>query len=155
MKKTIKITIGISFIFYIFALIVVLFLRPRGYFSGIPFIEYVRYSINIIPFKTISTYVQALLNGNMNIDIPVKNLYGNLILFLPMGIYLPLVTKKMNTLKPYSIFMISFLFCIEIMQLITRRGSFDIDDFILNMFGAFIGFRIWKTEFIQKCNLLQ
>ena len=150
MKKSIKVIIGISFIFYIFVLIVILFLKPRGYVDDMSFIEYVRYSINIFPFKTISTYVKALFNGNMNIDIPVKNLGGNFILFLPMGVYLPFLTKKMNALKSYSIFMISLLFSVEIMQLITRRGSFDIDDFILNMLGAFIGFTIWKTELVQK-----
>ncbi len=150
MKKIIKAIIGISFIFYLFALIFILFLKPRGYVYDMPFIEYVRHSINIFPFKTISTYVKALFNGNMNIDIPIKNLGGNLILFLPMGIYLPLLTKKKNSLKSYSIFMISLLFSVEIIQLITRRGSFDIDDFILNMLGAFIGFIIWKTKPVQK-----
>lgn len=150
MKNSIKVIIGLSFIFYIIALIVIIFMKPRGYVDDMPFIEYVRYSINIFPFRTISTYVKALINGNMNIDIPVKNLGGNLILFLPMGIYLPFLIKKMNGLKSYSIFMISLLFSVEIMQLITRRGRFDIDDFILNMLGAFIGFAIWKTKLVQK-----
>lgn len=34
-------------------------------------------------------------------------------------------------------------------NLVTRR-SFDIDDFILNIVGAFIGFGIWKSKVIQK-----
>jgi glycopeptide antibiotics resistance protein len=150
MKKLIKIVFRISFILYIFVIISVLFLRPRGYVDDMTFIEYVKNSINIFPFKTISTYVKALYNGNMNIDIPLKNLGGNLILFLPMGIYLPLLTKKVNDIKSYSIFMVSLLFSVEVMQLITRRGSFDIDDFILNMLGAFLGFAIWKTKLVQK-----
>ncbi|MGX9134968.1 VanZ family protein [Rummeliibacillus sp. JY-2-4R] len=32
----------------------------------------------------------------------------------------------------------------EVIQLVTKRGSFDIDNFILNMLGALIGFKIWK-----------
>lgn len=150
MKKAIKIILGISFIFYIFILIVILFMRPSGYVYDKSFIEYIRHSINIIPFKTIGTYVKAIFNGNMNMDIPIKNLGGNLILFLPMGIYLPFLVRKMNSLKLYSIFMVSFLFGVEAVQLITRRGSFDIDDFILNILGALIGFAIWKTKFVQK-----
>lgn len=42
-----------------------------------------------------------------------------------------------------------FIFIIEILQLFTRVGSFDIDDFILNMFGAVIGFAVWKTKIVQ------
>lgn len=86
----------------------------------------------------------------MNIDIPIKNLVGNFILFLPMGIYLPFLTKKMDKTNTFSIFMIILLFIIEVVQLVTRRGSFDIDDFILNMIGALIGFGIWKTKVVQK-----
>ena len=41
------------------------------------------------------------------------------------------------------------LVVIEVVQVVTRRESFDIDDFILNMLGALIGFGIWKTKFVQ------
>jgi len=66
-----------------------------------------------------------------------------------MGIYLPFLNRKMNVLKSYFFFMISILFSVGIMQLITRRGSLDIDDFILNMLGALMGFIIWKTKLVQ------
>jgi glycopeptide antibiotics resistance protein len=56
----------------------------------------------------------------------------------------------MNKINTFSIFMIILLFIIEVVQLVTRRGSFDIDDFILNMVGALIGFGIWKTKVVQK-----
>jgi len=46
--------------------------------------------------------------------------------------------------------MVILLFVIEVIQLVTRRGSFDIDDIVLNMLGALIGFGIWKTIFVQK-----
>ncbi|MEI2467971.1 VanZ family protein [Niallia taxi] len=42
------------------------------------------------------------------------------------------------------------LFLIELIQVITRLGSFDIDDFILNMFGALMGFCICNTKVVQK-----
>jgi glycopeptide antibiotics resistance protein len=89
----------------------------------------------------------------MNIDIPIKNLFGNLIMFLPMGIYLPYYVKKINKVSRFAVSMLIFLFVIEVIQLVTRRGSFDIDDFILNMVGALIGFGIWKTKVVQ--NLLR
>ncbi|MGI6097262.1 MAG: VanZ family protein, partial [Dethiobacteria bacterium] len=97
-----------------------------------------------IPFKTIGTYIKAIFDGRMNMGIPIRNLGGNLVLFLPMGIYLPVLIKKMKSLKTYSIFMLCILLSVEAMQLITRRGSFDIDDFILNMVGAIAGFKIYQ-----------
>ena len=108
-------------------------------------------SSNFVPFKTISTYIKAIFSGSMNIDIPIKNLVGNFIMFLPMGIYLPYFIKKINKVSVFSIAMIILLFVIEVIQLVTKRGSFDIDDFILNMLGALIGLGIyWKMKVVQK-----
>ncbi len=150
MKKTVKIIIGISFIFYLLALIVVLFIDSRGTGYGMPFLAYLRFSVNIIPFKTIGTYIMAIFDGSMNLNIPIRNLGGNFILFLPMGVYLPILIKKLDSFKSYSISMIPLLLSVELIQLITRRGSFDIDDIILNMFGALVGFIAWKSKFVQN-----
>lgn len=86
----------------------------------------------------------------MNINIPIKNLFGNLFMFLPAGIYLPYYIRKIKTLSVFIISMSILLVVIEVVQVVTRRGSFDIDNFILNIFGALIGFGIWKTKFNQK-----
>ncbi|MCM3358750.1 MULTISPECIES: VanZ family protein [unclassified Psychrobacillus] len=151
MKKVIKIVLNISFVFYLFALVVLLFLGTRGFlWSGITMIEYIKNSSNFIPFKTINTYIRALFDGSMNIDIPIKNLFGNLFMFLPAGIYLPYCIRKAKEISVFIISLSILLVVIEVVQVVTRRGSFDIDDFILNMLGALIGFGIWKTKFVQK-----
>jgi len=151
MKKAIKIVLNISFVFYLFALVVLLFLGSRGFlWSGITMIEYLKNSSNFVPLKTINTYIGALFDGSMNIDIPIKNLFGNLFMFLPAGIYLPYYIRKINKISVFIISMSILLAVIEVVQVVTRRGSFDIDDFILNMLGALIGFGIWKTKFVQK-----
>lgn len=148
--------IGISFVFYILALIMlllvgVMFVGIRGQiWTNLSLIEYIKSSSNFVPFKTISTYLTAMFTGSINIDIPIKNLLGNLVMFLPMGIYLPYYIKRLNKVGSFTLSMIVLLFVIEVTQLVTRRGSFDIDDFILNVAGALIGFGIWKTKFIQR-----
>lgn len=113
-------------------------------------VEYIKNSSNVVPFKTISTYITRFFDGSMNKDIPIRNLFGNLLLFLPMGIYLPYYISKINKIKAFVITMSVILFSIEVVQVVTRRGSFDIDDFILNMIGALMGFGIWKTKIAQK-----
>ena len=151
MKKIIRVIFTISFIFYLLALVTVLFLGMRSHFwTNVSLLEYIKSSTNIVPFQTINTYVTAIFDGSMNINIPIQNLAGNLIMFLPMGINLPYYIKKVNKLGRFIVLMILMLFFIEITQLITKRGSFDIDDFILNMAGAGIGFCIWKTRLVQK-----
>lgn len=47
--------------------------------------------------------------------------------------------------------MTAFLFIIEVIQFVTRKGAFDINDLILNLLGAAIGFAIWNTKFVKKC----
>lgn len=151
MRKVIKVVFSISFVFYLIALVVLLFLDSRSsIWTNLSMLEYIKHSSNIVPFRTIITYITAMFDGSMNIDIPIKNLFGNFIMFLPMGFYLPNFIKKINKVSVFIISMILLLFVIEVIQVVTRRGSFDIDDFILNMVGALIGFGIWKTKVVQK-----
>ncbi|WP_341669728.1 VanZ family protein [Virgibacillus halodenitrificans] len=150
-EKFIKVILKISFIFYLVALVILLFIGNRGYlYTDLTLLEYMKTSSNFVPFKTINTYFTAFVDNSMNRNIPIKNLVGNFFMFLPMGIYLPFLIKKIAGLGRFVLSMIVLLFFIEVIQLVTRRGSFDIDDFILNMIGALIGFAIWKTKYIQK-----
>ena len=149
MKKVIKVIFAISFVFYLFVLLSILYLRPN-FQLHCSYLEYIKYSINIIPFKNISRYIIALFTGSMNISAPITNLGGNLILLFPMGFYLPFFVKKIKKVSAFSIWMIIIIFLLEVIQLCTRRGAFDINDIILNTLGAIFGFLIWKTKPIQK-----
>ena len=106
--------------------------------------EYLRAFTNFVPFETISLYVSALFSGRMNIDIPIKNLAGNLLMFLPLGFYLPYFAKKIMGIGKFILFSVAILLLIEAIQLLTMTGSFDIDDLILNLAGAIVGFFIFK-----------
>lgn len=149
MKKLIKIGLVLSFTFYVFILTILLFFggRSHGWMAVLTFLEYMKYSSNFVPFKTISTYINAIFSGNMNLDISLKNLFGNLLMFLPMGIYLPYFIKRLKRISSFSVTFMIILLVIKITQSISRRGSFDIDDFILNTIGALIGFGVWKKFF--------
>jgi glycopeptide antibiotics resistance protein len=90
-------------------------------------------SVNLIPFETISFY----LSGEVHWVIAFYNLAANIGLFIPYGILLRLVTaeKRILTFLPFLPITI-----IEISQHLTRRGSLDIDDLILNVSGFYIGY---------------
>ncbi|KAF0821067.1 Teicoplanin resistance protein vanZ [Bacillus sp. ZZV12-4809] len=114
-----------------------------------PLMEYIRYSSNFVPFKTINGYVVSISNVSMNLDIPIKNLAGNVAAFLPMGFFLPYYFRKLYRLKTFTITMTVMILSVEVIQLVTRRGSFDIDDYILNIIGALLGLGIWKAVSAQ------
>jgi glycopeptide antibiotics resistance protein len=150
MKIIIRFFMGISFLIYLLLLTVLLFFMSRGFWSDMPLIEYMKQSSNLVPFKTINGYLLAISNESMNLIIPIKNLAGNVAAFLPMGIFLPYFIKRLNRLKSFTITMTVMILSVEIIQLVTRRGSLDIDDFILNMIGALIGFGLWKAMTNRK-----
>lgn len=66
----------------------------------------------------------------------------NIIMFVPLGILVPMLFKEKRNWK--SITIISFLFTLgtELLQLISRRGS-DIDDLIANTLGGLCGFALF------------
>ena len=77
-------------------------------------------------------------------DEAKENLLGNILLFLPIGILVPLVS---GWKKWYKTALISFgsSLLIEIVQLITKRGYVDPDDVIFNVTGAMIGYVLLKS----------
>lgn len=150
MRKVINLIIKISFVIYIFALCVILFFGSRGHWNQFSIWEYAAMQMNLVPFRTIALYIRAMMRDTINPDIAVANLLGNFLLFMPMGIYLPLFFKKICSLLDYLLCMIPVLSLVELVQLLTKRGSFDIDDLILNLAGAILGFLIWKSEAGQK-----
>ncbi|MBU3142629.1 VanZ family protein [Clostridium sp. CF012] len=67
---------------------------------------------------------------------------GNLLAFVPFGILIPMIFGNKYH-KFIFIFLIS-IFSLEILQMITYLGSFDIEDIIVNSLGATIGFLSYK-----------
>ena len=94
----------------------------------------------LIPFKTIIEYVN---NTQAIYDWFAKNLMVNIIMFMPCGFLLPLFLKK-NRIWQVLMIGIVLSVIIEIIQTLLSVGTADIDDVILNTFGTFIGFGIYK-----------
>ena len=89
---------------------------------------------NFTPFKEILRY-------EVGSKIWIKNIVGNIILFVPYGVF---VSFLLRTRKFQPILIISSItsLVIEYTQLKIGR-TFDIDDIILNITGGFIGFLIY------------
>ncbi|MDR0958397.1 MAG: VanZ family protein [Clostridiales bacterium] len=146
MRKIFRAILIISIPIYLFILIRVLFLRP-SYRTNATLIEYIKSSSNFIPFKTIIIYIRGIILGNINKLTPIKNIVGNFLLFLPFGFYFVSIINFIGNTKKFLIITAATLILVEIIQVFTRCGIFDIDDIILNLSGAFIGYSIAKIKF--------
>lgn len=119
---------------YSLGLLILLFFRPKGQSYG---------SINLIPFDTIRYY----LSGNVDPFIALYNLGANIGLFIPFGLYYRYINKQANRVH-LLIITIGSITMIESLQFITKRGSLDIDDLLLNVLGVLLGYHIHPL--IQK-----
>lgn len=101
------------------------------------------YTYNLVPFREIRRY---LLHGRqIGFFGVLLNLWGNILGFLPLGFILPIFSRRCrrhwyNTV--ISAYLLSF--SIEAAQLLLRAGSCDVDDLILNSFGAFLGYLFFQ-----------
>jgi len=93
------------------------------------------WNINLVPFRSIAPQLKYITEW-----WSLKNIIGNIILFIPLGFLVPLV--YINAQRFYKTFLIIFLsvLLIESFQLFTMLGVFDIDDIILNCTGGIIGY---------------
>jgi glycopeptide antibiotics resistance protein len=108
------------------------------YYSIISGISPLRGGVNIIPFHGIFEILQEGI-----IAVIVLNILGNIIMFLPLGFFLPLLWKKFSSPKAAVIFGAFLSLAIEITQSFSFRGA-DIDDILLNTIGALAGYGLYR-----------
>jgi len=76
-----------------------------------------------------------------------KQMVGNAIMLFPLGIFLPLLYKRLRRFSSFFIVLLISLIVsvgIEVLQLATNYRSADIDDVILNTAGACAGFLFYQ-----------
>ena len=89
--------------------------------------------INFKPFNTIKRFLKA-----SNPELIRINIIGNIVMFVPWGLGLPLLWKKFRS--PWKVALMSLFLpvCIEFIQLFVGR-TVDVDDVILNFTGGILG----------------
>ena len=143
------------FIIYCLLLITILFLNNEyrmGGFQNINTFSKEHFeTINVIPFATIIEYIIGVISNDINTCIVIINFATNLLLFTPMGFFIPILFQsKIKNIKQFVIMIIILTLIVEILQFITYRGSTDIDDIMLNTIGAVIVYLLMKTKFVKK-----
>ncbi len=116
------------------------------------------YNANFIPFKIFSDAMEYDLSFGLSIIL--KQVIGNIVLFIPMGFGIPMLFPKFKLKKVLLIGLLASL-SIEVLQSIANffigynYRAVDIDDLIFNFLGTILGLMLWKIfyKFLKKENL--
>ncbi len=95
------------------------------------------FRINLVPFVHLFEYDHVR-------DI-LWNVVGNMAMFIPSGIVLPVVYKNLNRFGKAVLAGAFISLCIEIIQLPFASRASDIDDLILNTLGVAAGYGIYAA----------
>ncbi len=93
---------------------------------------------NFTLFKTIRMYIDYSYKLNS-----FENLVGNIVVFVPFGFLFPYVMKRGRNFFIMLLNVFIFVTGIEVFQLFSAFGAFDVDDILLNCFGAVIGYFLY------------
>lgn len=95
------------------------------------------YRYNFIPFKEIERFWKY--RDILGIHT-FYNLAGNVLIFVPAGFFIPLLweTRRGFVFTVCVTFWMSLM--VELVQLFSRVGSFDVDDLLLNTLGGILGY---------------
>lgn len=133
------------FVVYAALLLWLLFDRSFDWTEGLSYRQQLKNNISLIPFLTIKNYWNVVCRQEYNALFfhCVINLAGNVVLFIPIGYFLPRLWIKMRRFFPFLFTCILSVCLVEILQVLTLLGSMDIDDLILNLFGMIVGYLIF------------
>ena len=133
------------FALYCIVMIWLLFLQRLG--SVAPMGRY-----NLVPLDTVRLYVRLLQHSESlsQRNSAIANLAGNVVLFIPFGIFIPLMVSWQQKFLPFVILTTGLLLLVELLQYVTGLGALDVDDMILNFCGVMIGRIFWRLLWKNK-----
>lgn len=133
-KDVVTIFLGIDIAFIIWITVL-----NRDILSGV--------SVEYQPFHAFISALNSIRRGGL-----ASNFLGNIILFIPVGFLLQLLIGKK---KGCWVILIGsgFSLLIELVQLLTHRGYFDLDDIMLNTLGTIMGIGLTRLIIILRRKL--
>lgn len=132
----------VLFCLYSGFMLYLLFNRAGG-IEGMNYWTQIRANLNLEPFHTIRLFLKVLNNQTYS-STAFINLGGNVILFIPLGFFLPRVFPCLQKFGRAILATTLIITAVELTQLFTLLGSCDIDDLILNVIGAALGYGLHK-----------
>ena len=143
-KKINKTAMWVCFVAYLLLLGYVVFFS-----SGFGREEHTEYRYNLTLFQEIGRfYGVGVRTGYWNLFW--LNVMGNVCVFVPFGAFLPALFLKCQKLVLVLLFSLELSLAVELVQLVTKVGSFDVDDLLLNTIGGMLGYFVYKIMARRK-----
>ena len=152
-QKSRRVFLWLLFAVYGLFLVYILFFWSErdGQIEQADFSYYMEECFNLIPFRTIVKHTMCMVEeGYYMRRWAARNLFGNLILFYPMGLLLPCLFRKLRTLRQNIWLSFRLILSVEVVQMLLFLGFFDIDDLILNMTGWIFGFLTLSIPLVRR-----
>ncbi|WP_338595346.1 VanZ family protein [Clostridium baratii] len=123
-EKTFKYIDGFIIVYILFLIAITFFKAKLHYHS---------YIIN--PIDSFMEIKRDKLGG-------IINIFGNILMYVPIGVY---IKEKLNPRNNIAILcFVIYITSVEIVQSITRTGTCDTNDIIMNTLGFIIGISIYN-----------
>ena len=138
------------FVLYLIFLIYLTLFDVSWLRSGFDFFNFDNLAdrVNLTPFHTIFSFINDF-DSLISTKQIFLNLFGNIFAFMPMALFLPLFFKKQGKIGYFIITLVIIILGIETVQLITGFGRFDVDDLILNLFGAVLAYLVLNIRYVR------
>ena len=149
---------SIVFLIYAGLMLALLFDRSVGVAEGVPYWEQIRRNCNFVPWQTVGNYWDILTRPEYYMEkfgdagyyryqvvAALANILGNVVLFVPFGVFLPLLWKRMQKAWKAILTGTLSIVVVEACQLLSLRGRCDIDDLLLNVLGIMVGYGLWRA----------
>ena len=128
---------------YCAGMLTLLFWRTPNW-GPAPYRERVLEMVNSVPFETIRRYIRLLgSRAPVFVRLAVVNLFGNILLFVPLGLLMPAAYPGLGRWWKTMLVTAGAVTAVELTQMLTLLGTCDIDDLILNLLGAAMGYGLF------------
>ena len=111
--------------------------------------EMQEYHYNLVLFQEIKRF--WIYREQLGAFATVTNLFGNVLIFLPFGFFMPMASKYRSFLST-SFYSLALSLIVEISQLFMKVGCFDVDDLLLNTIGGMLGYIVFSICNVTRRN---
>lgn len=134
-KRTRKVILGLGRLLFIaYMIFLIYFLLFSDWYGRSGMTEY---HYNLVLFQEIRRFWEY--RDTVGMFASMSNLLGNVLIFVPFGFFFPMGSKRKSFFRTVRLsFGISLM--IEVFQLVSKVGCFDVDDLLLNTLGGIAGY---------------
>lgn len=136
-----------GFAVYILLMLWLLFIRWRSVTATDYWFQFAG-RINLVPFSSMGSMLRTLWYNPYPavFRTVVYNIGGNIVMFVPLGFFLSTLFPKCRRFWRCMGTVAVIMSVVELCQLFTLRGFCEVDDVILNLIGAAIGWLAAKKS---------